>query len=70
MRLIDWQNKHKVSDVQLAEALGTTRQNVWAWKAGQYEPSARLWDALRAHTKGAVKTLDDIANDTDGKPAA
>lgn len=68
MRLNDWQEKNDLSDHALAERLGTTRQNVWAWKQGLYQPRAVMWEALKAETGYAVTQLEELIGEAE--PAA
>lgn len=54
--------EHDISQEQLADAIGVTRQTIGLIEAGKYNPTLKLCIAI---CKALNKTLDDLFWDTD-----
>lgn len=61
MRLIDWMNKNKLSQRDVAQAVGVKQPTVSRWVNGEIAPSFLAIVKIKNLTNGAV-CFDDFIN--------
>jgi len=68
MKISDWLEAQEISDSDLAERIGVSRQALYRYKAGHRTPRPSIIHRIREATNGAV-TADDFLPDPKGEVA-